>query len=85
MEVTVKITTIINLLTGLFGSYLIEVIKHYSGLNGNRAMALTLFVSLAFGAAAAYLAGEFTANAYNSVVQVLASATIVYQFLIKKN
>ena len=84
MEVTVKITTLLNLLTGLFGSYLVEIIKNYSGAEGKHASVLMLFVALVFGTLTAWLAGEFTQNAYNSVVQVLASATIVYQFFIKK-
>jgi fructose-specific phosphotransferase system IIC component len=85
MEVTVKITTLLNLITGFFGSYVIQIIKKYGGVEGQNAMVLTLVFSLTIGCATSWIAGEFTSNAYNSCVQVLASAPIVYQFLIKKN
>lgn len=84
METTIKVTTLVNLITGFLGSYLIQIIKTYSGIEGKNAMALTVGVSLVLGIGTAFVAGEITNDAFNSVAQILAISTIVYQFLLKK-
>lgn len=80
-EITLKTTTLINLFTGLYGTYIIQYIKELTGAEGRRAMLLSLTFSTVFGFLSVAVAGDLTASSISdSTLQVLAAATLFYKF-----
>jgi hypothetical protein len=77
-------------LVGGIGVPLIQWLKGALSLDGEKAMWLTLGVSILLAVAALFISQEFSVNDFspeNLLVvlgQVLAAATLVYKFLVKK-